>query len=321
MYPAKLWLARFANLTVAATFCLLFLGGMVTSLDAGLSVPDWPGTFGHNMWAFPFERWKGLVFWEHTHRVVASGVGFMVILLLIGIWMVDGRRWVKQLGIAAVVLVSIQGIMGGLRVTKVSITLAIIHGITAQVFFCLLILIAMAVSAAWNRPLKDPTSAPKIGKLRGWAWSLIGVLLIQLILGAVMRHNGAGLSMPYFPVDPDGHFMPRVHNMMVDIHFTHRVWAIVVTVMALIVGVKALRASKSDIRILLPAIFIISLVAVQIFLGAQVIWLARASIPTSLHVVNGALILSFSFVLAVRSSYYASICDRSPQRQSELTAV
>jgi len=316
MPPAQLWLSRFAKLVVAVTFALLFLGGMVTSLDAGMSVPDWPTTFGYNMWTFPFERWKGLVFWEHTHRVVASVLGVLVIFLAIGIQWLETRRWVRWLGWTALVLVSVQGIMGGLRVTENSIPLAIVHGVTAQIFFCLVILIAAALSPAWNRPLPNRDAASRIARLKSWAWVMVIFLLIQLVLGAVMRHLNAGLAMPFFPFDEEGNFMPRVHNMYVDIHFTHRVWAFVVTAAGFVLGIKGLRAGGGDSRILVPSVLTIALVLFQIYLGAQIIWTGRASVPTSLHVVNGALILGFSFILLVRSSYYASLEARSNQPQS-----
>lgn len=321
MPPAQLWLSRFAKLTVLFTFALLFLGAQVTSLDAGMSVPDWPNTFGYNMWTFPFARWVGLVFWEHTHRVVASVLGLLVIALAVWAFRTETRKWVRWLTYLAVVLVTVQGIMGGLRVTKNSISLAVVHGVTAQLFFCLLILIAAALSPAWNRPLLSPAAAPKVAHLKRWAWVMVVFLIIQLILGAVMRHNGAGLAMPYFPFDDEGHFMPRVHNMMVDIHFTHRVWAFVVTGVALVLGIKGLKAAGGDSRIVLPSVAIMALVLFQIFLGAKIIWTGRAEIPTSLHVINGALILGFSFILLVRSSYYASLEARSNPTASDSPSV
>ena len=301
MHSVNVWLSRYAKLIVATTFCLIFLGGMVTSLDAGLSVPDWPTSFGYNMFTFPISRWKGLVFWEHTHRLVASVLGMLIIALTIWVFKADRRSSVRKLSVAALILVIIQGLMGGFRVTEISTTLAIIHGVTAQAFFCLLILLAATLSPAWSKPLEGSSTQARVFGWRRWGWVLVISLFIQLILGAMMRHWHAGLAIPTFPLTPQGTFFPVAHDKMVDIHFSHRFWAIIVTVIAAVTCVKALRSSGGEERIQLPAVAILFLILVQILLGASVIWLGRAPIPTSLHVVNGALILGFSFYLAVQS--------------------
>src|SRR6185295_5356358 len=112
------WLDRFAWLTEGATFLLLGLGGLVTSHEAGLAVPDWPTTYGYNMFFFPFSKWKGGIFYEHTHRLVASLVGFLTVILAVWLWLKEARRWMRRLGTAALLAVILQGILGGLRVTE-----------------------------------------------------------------------------------------------------------------------------------------------------------------------------------------------------------
>lgn len=317
MHSVNVWLSRYAKLIVATTFCLIFLGGMVTSLDAGLSVPDWPTSFGYNMFTFPISRWKGLVFWEHTHRLVASGLGLLIIGLTIWVFKVDRRSSARKLSVAALVLVIIQGLMGGFRVTEISTTLAIVHGVTAQAFFCLLILLAATLSPAWNQPLEGGSTPAQVYAWRRWGWALVISLFIQLILGAMMRHWHAGLAIPTFPLTPQGTFFPVAHDKMVDIHFSHRFWAIIVTLVAAVTCTKALRSSGGEERIQLPALAVLLLIVVQILLGASVIWLQRAPIPTSLHVVNGALILGFSFYLALQSQRLGRLQENARKDESQ----
>src|SRR6202030_768137 len=111
------WLSRFAWLTAAATLALICLGGLVTSHEAGLAVPDWPNSFGYNMFLFPIPHWVGGVLFEHTHRLIASSVGLLTVVLCVALFIIEKRRWVKTLGLIAVAAVIVQGILGGLRVT------------------------------------------------------------------------------------------------------------------------------------------------------------------------------------------------------------
>src|SRR5579859_7642702 len=111
------WLNRFSWLTAAGTFLLIGLGGLVTSHEAGMSVPDWPTTYGYNMFLFPFHLWTGGIFYEHTHRLLASLVGFLTIVLTAWLWVREPRRWLRWLGVSALLAVITQGVLGGLRVT------------------------------------------------------------------------------------------------------------------------------------------------------------------------------------------------------------
>ena len=110
------WLARFALLTALATLVLVCFGGLVTSHEAGMAVPDWPNTFGYNLFFFPVSRWVGGIFYEHTHRLVASGVGMLTTILAVWLWLKESRRWLRWLGIGALLAVVLQGVLGGLRV-------------------------------------------------------------------------------------------------------------------------------------------------------------------------------------------------------------
>src|SRR5438093_7623331 len=144
------WLHRFAWFTSIATLLLICSGGMVTSKGVGLAVPDWPTTFGYNMFLFPVSKWVGGIFFEHTHRLIASTVGFLTIILAIWIWRGDSRHWVRNLGVIALAGVIFQGILGGLRVTMLKDEIGIFHACIAQAFLALLVVIALVTTNFWR---------------------------------------------------------------------------------------------------------------------------------------------------------------------------
>src|SRR5438309_2105396 len=147
------WLNRFAWLTAVATLFLICSGGMVTSKGVGLAVPDWPTTFGYNMFLFPASKWIGGILFEHTHRLIASTVGFLTIILAVWLWFSESRRWVRMLGVTAVIAVILQGVLGGLRVTMLKEEIGIFHACLAQAFFGLVVIIALVTSRAWRTPV------------------------------------------------------------------------------------------------------------------------------------------------------------------------
>src|SRR5256885_4494517 len=144
------WLHRFAWFTSIVTLLLICSGGMVTSKGVGLAVPDWPTTFGYNMFLFPVSKWIGGVLFEHTHRLIASTVGFLTIILAIWLWRVEDRQSVKTLGLVAVAGVILQGILGGLRVTMLKAQIGIFHACLAQAFLGLIVLIAIMTTNFWR---------------------------------------------------------------------------------------------------------------------------------------------------------------------------
>src|ERR1043166_1609271 len=183
MPEANLWLSRFAKLTVAATLCLIFIGGLVTTNDAGLSVPDWPTSFRYSMFTVPFAKWisenavQNGVFYENSHRLFASLVGLLTTVLAIWMWKSEPRRWLRWLGLGAFLLVVAQGVIGGLRVTNTSITLAIIHGCTAQAFLCVLVFIAAALSPRWAELARPVAVAGEnLRAVRWTSWLLVGAV-------------------------------------------------------------------------------------------------------------------------------------------------
>jgi heme a synthase len=298
MQRSNVWLYRFAQLTVLATLVLIFLGGMVTSKGAGLAVPDWPTSFGYNMFTFPISQWTGGIFWEHVHRLVASGIGLLTTILAIWIWKSDPRPLVRWLGVIAFVVVCAQGIMGGLRVTKLSILLAMIHACTAQAFLCLLIVIAIFLS-----PKQIPQRESRSAFLPWSSWGLVVAVYLQLILGAVTRHMGAGLAIQDFPL-AYGKIIPPFFSSQVVIHFSHRMGAVVVCVMVLMVAVSVFVQYAKSWRMLSAATWLVLLTSFQIALGAHIIWLMRPPVTTTLHVVNGAAILGISLLIAMRATLF-----------------
>ena len=222
------WYAVAAAASVSLLICS---GGLVTSHEAGMAVPDWPNSFGYNMFLFPISHWVGGVLFEHTHRLIASGVGLLTVILCVALFLIEKRRWVKTLGLIAVAAVIVQGILGGLRVTENSPVLGLFHGCLAQSFFALMATIALVTSRFWERLERARTSASvreragtvgaetadrqslvtnhqsRFSSYRRWAVIVTAMVFVQLVLGASMRHSHAGLSIPDFPLSY-GHLFP-----------------------------------------------------------------------------------------------------------------
>src|SRR3954465_12012741 len=150
------WLHRFAVLTAFATLLLICVGGVVTSKGVGMSVPDWPTTYGYNMFFFPFSKWVGGIFYEHSHRLVASAVGLLTVSLAVWLCLKEARIWLRWLGIAAVFAVVLQGVLGGLRVTQLKDEIGIFHAALAQLFFVLVSAIALFLSRWWLDAARSP---------------------------------------------------------------------------------------------------------------------------------------------------------------------
>ena len=196
------WLHRFAIVTALATFVLIGFGGLVTSKGVGMAVPDWPNTFGYNMFLVPFDEWLGKfgIFEEHSHRLVASFVGLLTIILSAWLWVKDSRKWVRLLGIGALVLVVAQGVLGGLRVTEINQNLGLIHGAVAQLFLILVCGIALVTSSWWRRVNVSEADGASFEALKGILVAVICLVFVQLLLGATMRHQHAGLAIWDFPL-------------------------------------------------------------------------------------------------------------------------
>jgi heme a synthase len=317
-------LPAFSKLAVAATLCLIFLGGTVTSNNAGLAVPDWPLSFGT---INPDGWWKiRNILYEHGHRLFAQFVGLLTTILAIRIWKNEDRGWVRWLGLGAFVGVCVQGLLGGLRVTKLSIGLAMVHACTAQAFLCVLIVLSMALSPRWSTALKSSSAGKNLAPVRWWSWLLVGSVFCQLIFGAVMRHmsrqSGLGLAFHDFPL-ADGKLLPALDTTHKLIHFLHRVDALFIACISLFLLAAIFAAGRTNPLFMRPALLLTGLIALQIPLGAHVIWLDRPPLATSLHVVAGAAILGTSVLIAVRATRVCAqfaLAENPVMRESVLAA-
>jgi cytochrome c oxidase assembly protein subunit 15 len=292
------WLHRYARLLVVATFLLVAAGGMVTSTNSGLSVPDWPTTYGHQMFAFPLSNMVGGIFYEHGHRLIASTVGFLTIGLVVFLWRVDTRRWVRKLGLVALGAVVLQGVLGGLTVLYfLPAPISIGHASLAQVFFALTTSLALFTSRGWRMPAR---AAVDDASLRARTRALTLVVYAQMILGAWMRHQGAGLAIPDFPLVFGG-LLPPAWTFPIALHFAHRLGALVVAgfVVATFLYIRRRYGARTEFS--RPAWLLLFIVALQITLGAFVVLSGKQPVINTLHVATGGLVLVTSVVLTLRA--------------------
>lgn len=295
-------LHRFALLTACSTAFLIFVGGLVTSNEAGLSVPDWPTTYGWNMFTFPYSKWVGGIFYEHSHRLVASFVGFLTVILTTWIWLKEPRRWVRRLSAAALAAVIFQGILGGLTVRYfLPLPVSMAHACLAQTFFCLTISIALFTSPGWKRGLPLIQRQPERISLSALSAMTTAAIYLQLVLGALMRHTKSGLAIPDFPL-AFGRIIPPFTSDKIVIHFAHRLGAVVVTAMVVWTFSRIARSYSQYGMLFRPALAIIVLLAIQLTLGALTVWTEKAVTPATAHVAVGALVLGVSLLLTLRTA-------------------
>jgi cytochrome c oxidase assembly protein subunit 15 len=280
----------FGVATAAATLVLIFVGGLVTSTGSGLSVPDWPLSYGMLM-----PPMVGGVFYEHSHRIVAGLVGALTLALAVWTDRVEPRPAVRRLAWAALAAVVAQGVLGGLTVIFLLPTaVSVAHACLAQTFFCLVIALAYATSREWLgvRPSTDPSG------LRGAALTATLIVYGQLLVGAVMRHIGAGLAIPDFPL-AFGRLFPPIATTAVLVHFAHRIGALFVLLAVARLLVRAHRAG--DPRFTRLGAALLGLVLFQIALGAATVLTGKAVTPTTLHVATGAAILGGAWLSTLRA--------------------
>lgn len=293
---------------------------MVTSTSAGLSVPDWPNTYGHFMFSFPFKDMVGGIFYEHGHRMIASFVGFLTVILTVWIWRAEKRSWVKKLGFASLGTVIAQGILGGLTVLFFLPTaISTGHALIAQTFFCLVITIAYVNSKEGLHEYDKICDGAKSG-LRRLCVMAAGMVFLQLLIGAWMRHSEAGLAIPDFPfaygklLPPFSESdlaqanamrlhldLPPVTLSQIWIHFAHRIGALVVTILLLRMVTRIFLQFRSEKKFFLPAILLVALLAIQITLGALTVLSGKNPYIATAHVATGALILGITLLTTLRS--------------------
>jgi cytochrome c oxidase assembly protein subunit 15 len=290
------WLHRYAVFTATCTGLLVFAGGLVTSTDSGLSVPDWPLSYG--MLLPPM---VGNVRFEHGHRMVATFVGMLTIILAVWLQRRDPRPLVRRLGWLALLTVVSQGLLGGLTVLLLLPTqVSVAHACLGQTFFCIVVAIALFTAPSWRRDVSHTVPGRHGGMdLRHLTLVTTAVVFVQLFLGAWMRHSGAGLAIPDFPLAYGG-LLPPFGIGGVPIHFAHRVVGFLVAVLAIAIAIRTLRGYADVPAFRRPAILLLVLVLGQIVLGAFTIWTGKGVLPTTFHVLNGAVILAASLVLTLR---------------------
>ena len=319
----RFWLHAYATFSAAATLFLICVGGLVTSHGAGLAVPDWPTTFGYNMFFFPFDKWVGGIFYEHTHRLVASGVGFLTVLLAAFLWFREPRRWVRWLGLAAVVAVIVQGVLGGLRVTALKDELGIFHGALAQLFFILLCAIALFTSRWWIEVSPTARISSRFVRICVIVTSL---MFLQLVLGATMRHQHAGLAISDFPLahgaiwpDTSPEAVQRYNQLrgevagikeitafQIQLQMVHRIMAALLLAGVAVVAWVSRRESGGTFASRISLGWL-GLIVVQAGLGAATIWTNKSADIATAHVALGAVSLAMGALLTLMCRRVADV--------------
>jgi cytochrome c oxidase assembly protein subunit 15 len=286
----------YAAVLPAAILLLLMTGSLVTALEAGLAVPDWPNSFGHNMLLYPIRDMEGAVFFEHAHRLFGMLVGFGSIGLAVLVFLNDKRCWLRALCVALLVAVSAQGLMGGLRVTEISTAWAIVHGVFGQLIFVVALLITTFSRKRWIA-MTTPVVNEEAANDRPLSMGLLFAVIAQLVLGAFLRHlqvlgdDGTSLVLPHWAL------------------MTHITVGLVVVALALGVGVRLGWDAKHDHIVRHLARVVLGLVIFQLLMGFAalvVVMMRDAATPpvsevvvTSMHQTIGALILAVTAMLVV----------------------
>src|SRR5256712_12305776 len=321
------WLNRFAWLTCVATLLLICSGGMVTSKNVGLAVPDWPTTFGYNMFLFPVSKWIGGILFEHTHRLMGSVVGFLTIILAVWLWVREDRPWVRSLGVIALGGVILQGILGGLRVAMMKDEIGIFHACIAQAFLGLLVVIALATTNFWQTLPNLRIDPLKLTQMKTLAIGITLAIYLQLALGATMRHQHRDLSILDFPT-ANGAWIPDtsaaalakinawrdarglsdVTAFQIWLQMAHRFLALLIAIAVVAFCLRVGRDAQGVTALKRLSVFWVALVAYQITLGAWTIWSNKAADVATAHVAGGAIMLSFGVSIS-------AICRRISHRR------
>ena len=301
----------YAFCTAVATLLLIFAGGLVTSTQSGLSVPDWPLSYGQVM-----PPMVGGIFYEHGHRMVATAVGFLTTILAFWLWRKEERKWLRVLGFVALTSVITQGVLGGLTVLFLLPTpISMSHATLAQTFFAIVASITLFTSPWWKSDIPRLPQSDKGISFFNLAALTTGAVYIQLVLGALMRHTQSGLAVPDFPfaysqlfpsVTPlalekyNDYLMQNDIRIFGDgpitaaqilIHMTHRLWACVAAGMIAWTTVRILRTPNPHRRIITFGMILPALLIVQITLGAFTVVTQKSVAITTAHVATGAILL------------------------------
>jgi cytochrome c oxidase assembly protein subunit 15 len=291
--PTRPGAHRLAVALRAATVALLLFGGLVTNTGAALAVPDWPTTFGYNMFLFPWSKMEGGIFYEHSHRLIGSVVGLLTLALAVWLWITESRRWVRWLGVLAGVLVSLQGALGGLRVLLLSEVVAVLHGSLAPVFFALTAGLALVTSREWAGLQTGAAPDPVLRRL---ALLAPAVLYAQIVFGALLTHRGQRLD-------------------------AHLAGAALLSLLVPALVARVLVRHRSQPSLVRPALWLAWLFGFQLVLGLGAyvgrftgLGLPAAAVSTVAipvaHRLTGALLLALSVVMALRAWRLARAATR-----------
>jgi len=288
------WLHRFAFLTASCTVLLLLAGALVTSTGSSLAVPDWPLSFGTL-----FPEMTGGVFYEHGHRLVAGTVAVLTAGLAFLTEELEERSWVKSLAWGALVAVLLQALLGGATVLlKLPPQISVAHAGLAQIFFCLIVSLALVTSRSWVEGKLGPVPQGEGPSPR----TLLGVTVLiyfQIVVGAVTRHLGGGLAIPDFPLS-FGQVFPPEWSSLVALNFLHtRVGAFLVLALVSWTAYRTCRAHVTEPGLFLPAALAGFLVWLQCLLGLSILLTHKSVVPTSVHLVVGACLLASMVVLTL----------------------
>ena len=299
----------------------------MTSKNVGLAVPDWPTTFGYNMFLFPVSKWVGGILFEHTHRLMGSLVGFLTIILAVWLWLSEERRWVRMLGVIAVVGVILQGILGGLRVTMMKDQIGIFHACVAQAFLGLLVFIALVTTKFWSSFETQHFDSQEFSPIKALAIAITVAIYAQLALGATMRHQHRDLAILDFPTANgawfpdtsaatlvkintwrDARALSDVSAFQIWLQMVHRFLALIIAIAIVAVCARVWGETRYFVALKRLSLLWVVLVFGQITLGAWVIWSNKAADVATTHVALGAVMLSFGVSIS-------AICWRISQTQ------
>lgn len=308
--PALYWLGLGALVWI--TF-LLYAGGFTTSIRAGMAFLDWPlsnGSINPEGWTSDQDMMA-----EHSHRLLGMVMGLLSIGLLVASYALKARPTIKRGAVAIVCLVLAQGVLGGLRVKLDQLnldidhnlyaqTFAVAHATLAQLFLCLLVSFVVSNSRSWIERQAGFGHAPSRA-LANWGLAACAAIVLQLIIGAIMRHSYAGLAITTFPYSSlDGHIIPPAFDFKVAIHFAHRVGAVVVSIVIVAFCVKIWRDSNARKALSTSAVALAILLMFQGYLGYLVIKTVRNPHVATVHMLNGAVVLALCWSMAYRCLRY-----------------
>ena len=290
---------RVALAASAFTLPLLFVGGSVTSYGVGMAVPDWPSTFGINMFLYDFWHAPFGVRVEHTHRLYGAAVGLATVFLAGWFLAFERRRYMKVLGVVALAAVVAQGVLGGTRVTQVSTFLAAVHGCTGQAFFGLTVALCVLTGRKW---IEAGAPTFETSGLRRQSAILLAMVYAQIVAGAWFRHYRSVPSV-------------WVHGLGALAVLGYAGWV-----------VHAVIRHRESVPALLPSARALTLaVTLQVVLGVVALVMilplgGNPRVPTlwqamtrTAHQTNGALLLGASVVLALRARRaLRPVAERAP---------